>query len=361
MRAIAVTPLVPESTRLVEIEKPHPGPGQVLVRTLAVGVCGTDMEIHLKATGVAPAGSDYLIIGHESIGRVEEVGREAKGLAPGDYVACPVRRPCADNCLNCSRGEADMCLTGTFTERGIKGQHGFLAEYYVEEPRWLVKVPPALKDVAVVLEPLSVVEKLVAQVFAVQGRLLFWEPRRAAVIGTGAIGMLAAALLRLRGLEVHAFARAAPGGARSRVLDAMGATYWSTADLPVASLARHLGPADIILEASGSAEAALAAFDAVGSNSVLCLIGNYSQDARQEVAIGQLFEMLKLHNRLVFGSVNGSGRHFEMGITHLAEMEQRWPDLLASLFTRRLPLDQFAQAFQRPPGEIKTVIQVAEG
>jgi len=105
----------------------------------------------------------------------------------------------------------------------------------------------------------------------------------------------------------------------------------------------------------------LAAFDAVGSNSVRCRIGNDPQDARQEVAIGQLFEMLKLHNRLVFGSVNGSGRHFEMGITHLAEMEQRWPGLLASLFTRRLPLDQFAQAFQRPPGEIKTVIQVAEG
>ena len=359
MRAVVVTPPVPESTRLVEVEKPRPGPGQVLVRTLAVGVCGTDVEIHLNATGVAPAGSDYLIIGHESIGRVEEVGREAKGLAPGDYVACPVRRPCADACLNCRQGEADMCLTGTFTERGIKGQHGFLAEYYVEEPRWLVKVPPALKDVAVLLEPLSVVEKLVAQVFAVQNRLLFWEPRRAAVIGAGAIGMLAAALLRLRGLEVHCFARAAPGGARSRVLESMGATYWSTTDLPLANLARELGPADVVLEASGSAEAALAAFDAVGSNSVLCLVGNYPQDARQEVAIGHVFEMIKLRNRLVFGSVNGSARHFEMGIAHMAEMQQRWPGVLPGMFTRRLPLDQFAQAFQRTPGEIKAVIQVA--
>ena len=253
-----------------------------------------------------------------------------------------------------------MCLTGTFTERGIKGLHGFLAEYYVEEPRWLVKVPPTLKDVAVVLEPLSVVEKAVAQVFATQSRLLFWEPRRAVVIGTGAIGVLAAALLRLRGLEVHCSARAPAGGTRSRVLGAMGATYWSTADLPLIRLAQELGPADIIVEASGSAEAALAAFDAVGSNSVLCLMSNYPADARQEVAIGHVFEMIKLRNRLVLGSVNGSGRHFEMGITHLAEMEQRWPGLLASLLTRRLPLNEFAQAFQRPPGEIKTVIQVAE-
>lgn len=361
MRAIAVTPLVPESTRLVEVDKPQPGPGQVLVRTLAVGVCGTDMEIIRGTTGLAPAGSDYLIIGHESIGRVEEVGPGATGLAPGDYVAATVRRPCATGCLNCRQGESDMCLSGTFTERGIKGQHGFLAEYYVEDPAWLAKVPPALKDVAVLLEPMSVVEKLVAQVFAIQSRLLFWQPRRAAVIGTGALGMLAAALLRLRGLEVHAFARAPGGGARSRALETMGATYWSTADLPLPNLARELGPADIILEASGSPQAALDALDALGNNGVLCLIGLYPQEARQDVALGRLaFEMMA-GNRLVFGSVNGSRRHFEMGIAHMTEMEQRWPGLLASLFTRRVPLNDFAQAFQRPPGEIKAVIQVAEG
>ena len=361
MRAIAVTPLVPESTRLVEVEKPQPSPNQVLVRTLAVGICGTDMGIHRNATDVAPAGSDYLIIGHESIGRVEEVGRQVTDLAPGDYVAPPVRRPCADNCLNCRQGESDMCLTGAFTERGIKGQHGFLAEYYTEEPRWLVKVPPALKHVAVLLEPLSVVEKLIAQVFAIQSRLLFWQPRRAAVIGTGAIGILAAALLRLRGLEVHSFARAAPGGARSQVAEAMGATYWSTADLPLTSLARELGPADIVLEASGSPQAALDALGALRNNGVLCLVGLYPQEARQDVALGRLAFDMMVGNRLVFGSVNGSARHFEMGIAHMAEMEQRWPGLLASLFTRRLPLEQFAQAFQRPPGEIKAVIEVAEG
>jgi threonine dehydrogenase-like Zn-dependent dehydrogenase len=272
MRAIAVTPLVPESTRLVEVEKPQPGPGQVLVRTLAVGICGTDVGIHRGAGGRAPAGSDYLIIGHESVGRVEEVGPGAAGLAPGDYVTATVRRPCAANCLNCRQGQSDMCLTGEFADRGVLGLHGFLSEYYLEEPAWLVKVPPTLKDVAVLAEPLSVVEKAVAQVFAIQGRL-FWEPRRAVVVGTGAIGLLAAALLRLHGLEVHAFARTPPGGARSRVTEAMGATYWSTADLPLASLAQKLGPADIIIEASGSAEAALTVLDALSTNGILCLVG----------------------------------------------------------------------------------------
>jgi threonine dehydrogenase-like Zn-dependent dehydrogenase len=361
MRSIAVTPLVPESVRLLEVDRPQPGPAEVLVRTLAVGVCGTDIEILRGAVGEAPPGSDYLIIGHESIGRVEQVGPQAQGLAPGDYVAAPVRRPCTDNCLNCRQGESDMCLTGGFTERGIKGRHGFLAEYYVEEPTWLVKVPPALKDVAVLLEPLSVVEKAVAQVFAIQSRLLFWQPQRAVVIGTGAIGVLAAALLRLRGLDVHSFARTPPGGSRSRVAEAMGAAYWSTADLPLANLARELGAVDIVIEASGSTQAALDALDALSNNGVLCLVGSYLHGARQELAMGLVFEMMKLGNRLVFGSVNGSRRHFEMGIAHMAEMEQRWPGLLASLLTRRLPLDQFEKAFQRPPGEIKAVIQVAEG
>ena len=360
MRAIAVTPLVPESTRFVEVERPQSGPGQVLVRTLAVGVCGTDLGIHRGTGGRAPAGSDYLIIGHESIGRVEEVGPGVVGLAPGDYVTATVRRPCAANCLNCRQGQSDMCLTGGFADRGVLGLQGFLSDYYLEEPAWLVKVPPALKDVAVLAEPLSVVEKAVAQVFAIQSRLL-WEPRRAVVVGTGAIGLLAAALLRLRGLEVHAFARTRPGGARSRVAEAMGATYWSTADLPLASLARELGTADIIIEASGSAEAALTALDALGTNGILCLVGVYPQEASQEVALGRLGSAMVDRNQLVFGTVNGNRQHFEMGVAHMAEMEQRWPGLLPSLFTRRLPLDKFAQAFQRPPGEIKTVIQVAEG
>jgi threonine dehydrogenase-like Zn-dependent dehydrogenase len=359
MRAVAVTPPVPESTRLIEIDKPQPGSGQVLVRTLRVGVCGTDIGIHRGTGGRAPAGSDYLIIGHESVGQVEEVGRGVVGLAPGDYVTATVRRPCAPACLNCAQGQSDMCLTGGFADRGVLGLHGYLSEYYLEEPAWLVKVPPTLKEVAVLAEPLSVVEKAVAQVFAIQGRL-FWEPRRAAVVGTGAIGLLAAALLRLRGLEVHTFARTQPGGARLQVTEAMGATYWSTADLPLASVARELGPADIIIEASGSAEAALTALDVLGTNGILCLIGVYPQEAREQVALGRLGSAMVDRNQLVFGTVNGNRGHFEMGVAHMAEMEQRWPGLLASLFTRRLPLNEFEEAFQRPPGEIKTVIQVSE-
>jgi threonine dehydrogenase-like Zn-dependent dehydrogenase len=179
-------------------------------------------------------------------------------------------------------------------------------------------------------------------------------------VGTGAIGLLAAALLRLRGLEVHSFARTPSGGSRSRAAEAMGAAYWSTADLALANLARQLGAVDIVIEASGSRQAALHALNALSNNGVLCLVGSYLDEARPELAVDPLLEMMKVGNRLVFGSVNGSRRHFEMGIAHMAEMEQRWPGLLTSLLTRRLPLDQFAQAFQRPPGEIKAVIQVAQ-
>jgi threonine dehydrogenase-like Zn-dependent dehydrogenase len=290
---------------------------------------------------------------------VEQVGEGAAGLAPGDYVTATVRRPCAPPCLNCGQGQSDSCLTGGFADRGVLGLHGYMSEYYLERPAFLVKVPPALKDAAVLAEPLSVVEKAVAHVFAIQSRF-FWEPRRAVVVGTGAIGLLAAALLRLRGLEVHAFARTRPGGARLQVTKAMDATYWSTADLPLASVAQELGPPDIIIEASGSAEAALTALDILGTNGILCLVGVYPREASLAVALGRLGSAMVDRNQLVFGSVNGNRGHFEMGIAHMAEMEQRWPGLLSSLFTRRLPLNRFEEAFQRPPGEIKTVIQVSE-
>ena len=362
MRAIAVTPGVASSARLVEVAEPNLGPGQVLVRTLRVGICGTDAEINRGFIAEAPPGSDYLILGHESLGRVEALGQGARGLALGDYVVAIVRRPCPQDCLNCHNGESDMCLTGDFTERGIVGAHGFLSECYVEEPRYLVKVPPALKDVAVLLEPLSVVEKAVSQAFAIQGRLR-WQPRTAVVVGAGAIGLLAVALLRLRGLGTHALARSARGTPASQVAEAMGATYWSTREHPLDGLARELGNIDIIVEASGNAEAALQAMGIIGNNGILSLVGVYSPIYRGEQVepVGRLVLNMVLGNRVIFGSVNANRRYFEGGLEHMAEMESRWPGLLGRFLTRRLSLDDFPGALEKAGGDIKTVIDVGEG
>src|SRR5207244_8552791 len=201
MKAAVVTPGQAGSVRLADVPKPQPKPGEVLVRVYEVGMYGTDAEILEEQYGEAPPGDDYLIIGHESLGRVESVTDGAEDLAPGDWVVAMVRRPDPVPCRNCAAGEWDMCLNGLYTERRIKGLHGFLAEYYVEQPRYLVKLPGELAAVGVLLEPLTIAEKAVDQIQRIQSRLV-WEPKRAVILGSGPVGLLAALALRLRELEV---------------------------------------------------------------------------------------------------------------------------------------------------------------
>jgi threonine dehydrogenase-like Zn-dependent dehydrogenase len=200
MRAIAVTPKQAGSARQVELPRPKASPGSALLRVLEVGIDGTDTEINLGEYGEAPPGADVLVIGHEALSVVERVGEGVTGFQVGDLVVSTVRRP--DECPNCLAGESDMCLTGGYTERGIKGAHGYMADYYSEKPEYMVKIPPALRAFGVLLEPLSIVEKATAQAWEAQRRMV-WQPKRAVVLGAGPIGILGTILLRLRGLAVH--------------------------------------------------------------------------------------------------------------------------------------------------------------
>ncbi|MCH7836597.1 MAG: alcohol dehydrogenase catalytic domain-containing protein, partial [Chloroflexi bacterium] len=199
MRAVIVTPKEPGSGRLAEVPDPQPRDGEVLVQVHQVGLDGTDAEILQGQYGEAPPGDDYLIIGHESLGRVVEVTNGAEGLSPGDWVVAIVRRPDPVPCRNCAAGEWDMCLNGQYTERGIKGLHGFLAEFYSEAPEFLVEIPADISAVAVLLEPVTIVEKAIEQIKRIQSRLV-WQPERAVVLGAGPIGLLAGMLLSLEGL-----------------------------------------------------------------------------------------------------------------------------------------------------------------
>ena len=178
MKALVVMPGQANSAHLTSVPKPRPGMDQALVKVLEVGLDGTDREIAEGLYGQAPTGQDVLILGHESFGQVEEVGPQVRSIRPGDYVVATVRRP--DNCINCQAGESDNCLQGDYLERGIKGLHGFLSEYYVEDEAYLVQVPRELRGVGVFLEPLSIVEKAVFQAFKIQERMV-WQPRTAIV------------------------------------------------------------------------------------------------------------------------------------------------------------------------------------
>src|SRR5688500_6867964 len=247
MKAIAVIPGVKNSAHVVEMPKPSIGEiadGRgVLVKVLRVGVDGTDKEINNADYGAAPDGFDFLVIGHEGFGVVEDVGPSVNELKPGDYVVATVRRP--GTSIYDLIGTNDMTTDDTYFERGINLRHGYLSEYYVDDAEFIVKVPRGLKDVGVLLEPMTVVQKGITQAFEIQRRLKVWKPRRAAVLGAGTIGLLAALVLRLRGIEVVTFGKTAKPYLNSDLVEELGAQYVSTSGTTVHDFAAEHGTFDI--------------------------------------------------------------------------------------------------------------------
>jgi threonine dehydrogenase-like Zn-dependent dehydrogenase len=357
MRAVAVTPKKPGSARQVELPIPAVSSEMALMRVLEVGIDGTDTEINNGLYGEAPPGSDFLVIGHEALSVVEAVGEGVVGFEAGDLVISTVRRP--DNCPNCQAGESDMCLFGNYTERGIKGAHGYMGDYYGETPAFMVKIPLALRPFAVLLEPLSIVEKATYQTWKIQDRML-WAPKRAVVLGAGPIGILATILLRLRGLEVHVYAKSSPDTLQGRILNDLGATYRSVADHPVMGIKSELGQIDFILEGTGNSAVAFQAMAQLGTNGVLCLTGVSAGNRSVEIPADVINLEMVLGNRVTFGSVNANRRYFEMGVQHFQQAEQRWPGIFERLITRRVPFADFTAALARRPEDIKTLLTIAD-
>src|SRR5881409_4543425 len=235
MKAVAVVPGKPNSVHLADLPKPSvdeiPEGRGVLVKVLRVGVDGTDKEINAAEYGAPPAGFDFLVIGHEGFGQVEAVGSNVTEVRPGDYVVATVRRP--GRSLYDLIGTNDMTTDDTYFERGINLRHGYMSQYYVDDAEFIVKVPQGLKEVGVLLEPTTVVEKGIAQAYELQRRLRVWKPKRAAVMGAGTIGLLATLVLRLRGLDVTTFARTPKPYLNADLIEELGAHYISTKDTPL--------------------------------------------------------------------------------------------------------------------------------
>ncbi len=357
MRAIAVTPKKAGSAQQVELPKPQLEGGRALMRVLEVGIDGTDAEINNGEYGEAPPGSYVLVIGHEALSVVEAVGEGVQGFAPGDLVVSTVRRP--DNCPNCQAGESDMCLFGNYTERGIKGAHGYMSDYYSEKPEFMVKIPATLRRFAVLLEPLSIVEKATFQAWKIQERML-WQPKRAVVLGAGPIGILCTILLRLRGLEVHVYARSSSDSLQGQILRELGAGYQSVDDHPVMGIKDELGQIDFILEGTGNSTVAFQAMAQVGTNGVICLTGVSAGNRNVEIPADVINLQMVLGNRAAFGSVNANRRYFEAGVQHFQQAEQRWPGIFDRLITRRVPFADFTSALDRRPEDIKTLLTIAD-
>jgi len=364
MRAAVVHPPA-AGVSIAEVPSPVLTPGSVRVGVLECGVCGTDRDIVGGRYGRPPDGSEYLILGHENLGTVREVGANVAGFAPGDLVVATVRRGCGA-CRFCRAGKSDFCESGRFTERGIGGAHGYLAEEYVEVPEYLVRVPPELRAVAVLLEPMSVVEKAVFQGQRVLDRKepTPGQPREgmpsALVAGTGAIGMLAALVLRVRGWTVSAIDRHDANTVAGGVLAAVGARH---VDASPGLSALGDDRFDLVVEATGSVSLDFALVNRLGRNGVLVLTGIPDSSApASAVAGGALWRDVVLGNQAIVGSVNANRSHFEAGLRDLAVIEERWPGVVGRMISARRPIDECVEVLTgHDPGSVKTVLTLRPG
>jgi threonine dehydrogenase-like Zn-dependent dehydrogenase len=343
MRAVTVEPGKKGSANLREVEDPTAG-GQLLVRALAVGVCGTDLEILNGSIGKPPPGRPWLVLGHESLGEVLEAPA-GSGFARGDRVVGIVRRPDPVPCLNCGAGEWDMCRNGQYTERGIVALDGYASELFTLEPAFAVPVDRRLGLCGVLTEPCSVLAKAWEHIERLAARSR-WQARRVLVTGAGPIGLMAALLSVERGLEVHVLDKVT-SGPKPDLVRALGATY-HTDDVA------HAGAgSDVIIECTGHGALVADCLRASGPDGIVCLTGLSGGGHDDTVDLGALNKKLVLDNNVVFGSINGNLRHYQLAAAALLKADQDW---LQRLISREVPLDRWSEALTRQPDDVKPVI-----
>jgi glucose 1-dehydrogenase len=350
LRALTVAPGIGDSARLEDVSAPALSDGAVLVRTVALGVCGTDRDIISGKYGAAPPGQKRLILGHESLGRVE-LAPPASGLVPGDLVVGIVRRPDPVPCCACAAGEWDMCRNGRYTERGIKERHGYGAEHFRIEPEFAIKLDPSLGLLGVLLEPASILAKAWDHVDRIGGRSKAWRPRTLLVTGAGPIGLLAALMGAQRGLEVNVFDHDWTG-LKPQMIRALGGIQHAGLDTAL----EHVQP-DIVMECTGAPAVIGELLGRTAPGGIICLLGVSAPGHEIHVDMGKVNRATVLDNDVVFGSVNANHSHYQSAAQALAEAD---PDWLGRLITRRVPLDRWNEALEHRPGDIKVIIDFSQ-
>jgi glucose 1-dehydrogenase len=340
MKALVVEPGRAGTARVEDVPATDVADGEVPVRVLEVGVCGTDREIVHGLFGIAPEGEDLLVLGHEALGVVE---RDGHGFARGDLVAATVRRSCG-HCLACGEGSPDSCLTGDYSERGITRLHGYARELVGESPEQLVPIPDSLGRLGVLAEPTSACARALRHARTIGGRQP-WELRRALVIGAGAIGTLVTFLLRLDGLDVltTSLEDSKP------LIEESGARYVSSAD-------DDLGRFDLVVECAGNAQLMADALGLLRRSGVACLLGIDGREQTVGIDGRTIGVDAVLENRVLFGSVNAQRQDWLAGIDALDQMRRRWPGTLEQLIGLRVPLDRFEDALAFGGGKATLVL-----
>ncbi|HMJ90003.1 MAG TPA: glucose 1-dehydrogenase [Candidatus Acidoferrum sp.] len=368
MKAVAVNP----RKRAVGVITDHPAPSissptEVKFRILEVGICGTDREICRFDYGNPPGGFEHLVLGHEGLGVVTEVGPGVKSLKVGDLVVPMVRRPCPhEHCLPCRDDRSDFCTTGDFVERGIKERHGFMTENVVDEERYLTYVPPELRDVAVLMEPLTVAEKALIELQHIQGRLNWNCPatgkerhycHKAVVLGAGPIGILGAMAFKVAGFDTYVYSRSKKPNRKAQVVESFGVPYISSEEVTPKQLAERLGNIDVVYEGVGGAKIAFEVLQVLGMNGVFIFTGipgfplpHLSLDAEF------IMRNMVLKNQVALGTVNAGPDAFAAAIRDLGVFMERWPDAIRSVITGRHKLENAKDLLIGKPEGIKNVL-----
>ena len=336
---------------MAEIPAVDAGPGEVLLRVLEVGVCGTDREIVHGLFGVAPDDAPSLVLGHESLALVE---RDGHGFSRGDLVTATVRRSCG-HCIACDEGSPDSCLTGDYRERGITRLDGFARELVAEDPAQLVAIPRSLGRLGVLAEPTSICARSLRHILAIGNRQP-WQPQQALVLGAGAVGTLSTILLRLAGLEVWTASREPAGDPRAELVELCGARYVSTTRTDLGDLRADTGGFDVVVEAAGSVALMAQALGLLRRSGVACLLGIDSRGGRASIDAHVLAVDTVLENRVLFGSVNAQRRDWLDGVAALDRVRTRWPGALEGLVGLRVPLDRYEDALAYGGGKATLVL-----
>jgi threonine dehydrogenase-like Zn-dependent dehydrogenase len=346
MRALTTAPGVANSARIEEVAEPPLSDGAVLVRTLALGVCGTDREILAGQYGWAPPGHERLVLGHESLGVVEEVPAGCD-LEPGDLVVGIVRRPDPVPCVACAAGEWDMCRNGRYTERGIKERHGYGADRFRIEPSFVIKIDPSLQHLGVLLEPASILAKAWDHTLQIGRRSRSWQPQTLLVTGAGPIGLLAALMGAQRGLEVHVLDHNADER-KADLVRRLGGSYHTEGSAVI----DRLRP-DVLMECTGAPSLIVELLGQTAPAGVACLVGVTAPGHEFKLDIGSFNRTLVLDNDTVFGAVNANRRHYELAADTLKQADRGWLD---RLITRRVAVEHWADAVEHRAGDIKVII-----
>jgi len=341
--ALVAEPGHAHTTRVQDVPFSGAREDEVLVRTLEVGVCGTDREISEGLFGVAPEGEPLLVLGHEALAVVE---RSGSGFTRGQLVTATVRRSCG-HCLACAEDEPDSCLTGDYSERGITRLDGYARELVAEDPSQLVAIPSSLGRLGVLAEPASICERALRHARTIGGRQP-WQLERALVIGAGAIGLLTTFLLRLADVEVWT-ASLEP---ENELVEQSGAGYVSTAGTELAAL----GTFDLVVDAAGDAHLIGQALGRLRRSGVACILGIDPRDQEVEIEGKLLGVDLILQNHVLFGSVNAQRRDWLAAVADLDRVRERWPEALAQFVDLRVPVDRFREAFEHRGGKATLVL-----